>query len=336
MYMSEDYNSPQSPYWCLKTLIAIGLSESDPFWTCKEEPYPGGDLDPAWLPGPQQMLCNPAGGSHHFLLNPAQFVAWPMKATQAKYCKFAYSSAFAFSVPVGPRIEQIAPDSTLALSRDGGETWAVKWKCGDVKTGHALAADEQVRTVSVEWFPWGDRALSVTTTLVPPTRRWPDWHTRVHDLRVHRTLDTLHAIEGGFANSGRKYSDGRNLSTAEVVPEHARPGWEGVVVSKNATLVASRIGASGVMMQPLQGEGVTSTCYALKPDSNTNLACQRTLIPVAEHGVTTRLEPGKTLRLTESIFAVSWEANGRAKVPPGLLKQRWEDVPDIKLDLPGE
>ncbi|KAK2033981.1 hypothetical protein LX32DRAFT_700635 [Colletotrichum zoysiae] len=41
---------------------------------------------------------------------------------QAKYCKFAYSSAFAFSVPTGPLIQQMAPDNTPSLSRDYGET----------------------------------------------------------------------------------------------------------------------------------------------------------------------------------------------------------------------
>ncbi|MBE3048159.1 DUF2264 domain-containing protein, partial [Candidatus Bathyarchaeota archaeon] len=38
--MSEDYNSPQSPYWALKTLIAVALSEDNDFWTAEEAPYP--------------------------------------------------------------------------------------------------------------------------------------------------------------------------------------------------------------------------------------------------------------------------------------------------------
>ncbi|KAF6819067.1 vitamin H transporter, partial [Colletotrichum musicola] len=113
MYMSEDYNSPQSPYWCLKTLVAVGLAEDDAFWTAEEAPFPEipASDSVAVAAGPEQILCNRPEGNHHFLLSPGQFVGWPMKATQAKYSKFAYSSAFGFSVPTGPLIQQLAPDS---------------------------------------------------------------------------------------------------------------------------------------------------------------------------------------------------------------------------------
>ncbi|KAL3296263.1 vitamin H transporter [Colletotrichum asianum] len=133
-FMCEDYNSPQSPYWCLKTLIAVGLSENDSVWTEDESSYPESapSASVAVVRAPEQILCNHPSSNHHFLLSPGQFVAWPMKANQAKYCKFAYSSAFAFSVPTGPLIQQIAPDNALALSKDGGETWAVKWKSDEM------------------------------------------------------------------------------------------------------------------------------------------------------------------------------------------------------------
>ncbi|KAM5354893.1 hypothetical protein ACJ41O_001539 [Fusarium nematophilum] len=141
MYMAEDYNSPQSVYWCLKTLIVAGLSEEDDFWASEESAYPAHNPIQL-LPAPQQILCNSPKGNHHFMLSPGQFVAWPMKANQAKYCKFAYSSAFGFSVPTGPLIQQIAPDSQLALSRDGAETWAVKWKCQPVQFGTAEVSEK--------------------------------------------------------------------------------------------------------------------------------------------------------------------------------------------------
>ena len=74
--MAEDYNSPQSVYWCLKTLIAVALRDDDAFWTAEEEPYPAFDGKdgkaerPAvvLVPTPQQILCWTAGrltcGSH--------------------------------------------------------------------------------------------------------------------------------------------------------------------------------------------------------------------------------------------------------------------------------
>jgi hypothetical protein len=40
MCPAEDYNSPQSVYWCLKLLLVLGLKESHPFWTSEELPHP--------------------------------------------------------------------------------------------------------------------------------------------------------------------------------------------------------------------------------------------------------------------------------------------------------
>lgn len=36
----QDYNSPQSPYWALKSLLILALPKSHPFWAAKEEAYP--------------------------------------------------------------------------------------------------------------------------------------------------------------------------------------------------------------------------------------------------------------------------------------------------------
>ncbi|KAK0715086.1 hypothetical protein B0H67DRAFT_644876 [Lasiosphaeris hirsuta] len=124
-FMAEGYNSPQSPYWGLTTLIATALAEDNAFWTAEEQPYPALFL-PTLVPAPKQIVSNHPQSNHHFILSPAQFVTWPLKASQAKYSKFTYSSTFTFSVPTGLLIQQITPDSTLALSRDGAETWAVK------------------------------------------------------------------------------------------------------------------------------------------------------------------------------------------------------------------
>jgi hypothetical protein len=265
------------------------------------------------------------------MLNPAQFVAWPMKATQAKYCKFAYSSSFGFSVSTGSRIEQIAPDNTLALSRDGGETWAVKWKCAEVQTTRVRVSSpqgEEILASQVEWFPWGDRALSVTTTLIPPTNRWPDWHVRVHKLKVRKALDSLHTIEGGFAINGRRVSDGMNLPPVNKIPQDVQPGWEGQYSTETSALIVSSAGASGILTRTSFAGDMVSACYPLKPDANTNIACQRTLIPVAEHSVPRRLEVGETLVFTESIFAISSASCGTSGVKP-CMDKCWGDTPNF-------
>ncbi|KAJ5103521.1 hypothetical protein N7532_004050 [Penicillium argentinense] len=335
MYMSEDYNSSQSPYWSLKTLIAIALFENNEFWTVEEEPYPS-LFNPRLVPAPRQILSNHPFGNHHFCLSPAQFVAWPMKATQAKYSKFEYSSTFAFSVPTGPLIQQIAPDCTLALSRDGAETWAVKWKCSEpqfsqiqLRTSGGLVS---IPAVSVRWYPWGDRQAEVTTTLIPPTDRWPDWHVRVHRVLISESLRTLHTVEGGFASPGRRKHNGSKLPDKSSIDESSSIGdTEGIIQSETSVLILSSAGATGISSGLIHGsssKGPSARAVALKPDANTNIAHQRTLIPILERDVIQGLHTGDEIIFATSIFAVSASANGNRRVGR-TLAERWSDQPVI-------
>lgn len=336
MYLSEDYNSPQSPYWCLKSLIVIGLPETDPFWASEEVPYPSWE-DNVVLPGPEQILCNHPQGNHHFMLTPGQFVGWPLKATHAKYCKFAYSSAFAFSVPTGPLIQQIAPDNTLALSRDGAETWALKWKCDEVRfldaTVTFASTTEVVTATSVRWYPWNDRAVAVNTTLVPPTKRWPDWHIRIHRLVIRERLRTLHMTGGGFAILGREASSGRDLPRLQSLLNDVQIGSEGVFEGTDSTLILSGAGASGIHTRQYSSFDVTLESNALKPDANTNLACQRTLIPVTTLGISQALDAESKITIIESVFAIDGTSIGKQKGDAlKSLEERWSDHPIVYLD----
>ncbi|KAK2043752.1 hypothetical protein LZ31DRAFT_585071 [Colletotrichum somersetense] len=340
MYMSEDYNSPQSPYWCLKTLVAVGLPDDDAFWTTEEEPYPQLPVDDtvALVSAPQQIEYNHSAGNHHFLLSPGQFVSWPMKASQVKYCKFSYSSAFAFSVPTGPLIQQIAPDNTLALSRDSGETRAVRWKLEQVRFMTAYvrgpSGTEEVQAASAKWYPWGDQAMSVDAALIPPTNRWPDWLVRIHRLKAHEKIKTLHTIEGGFAISGRRKRGCMPLPILETIPaaNSALVSTEGVVQEEHSVLVLSSAGASGVVTKLLDHD-TTSECVPLKPDSNTDIACPRTLIPVASHIVVSGLDAGVEVTLVESIFALPTTANGGWSEAGKSLVEHWWDSPVVHIDL---
>lgn len=355
--MAEDYNSPQSVYWSLKSMIVICLGKDHEFWSTPEAPYPRfsfpekanlessapEDISPVdVISPPNQILCNQPQGGHHFLLSPGQFVAWPMKANQAKYCKFAYSSAFSFSVPTGPLIQQIAPDSILALSRDGASTWAVKWKCSSVQfstTKLQLASSSTVETVPlarVEWRPWADGQVSVTTTLIPPTRRWPDWHVRIHRIRLSRPgkLDSLHLVEGGFAMSRvPTKSSERNLpllSDADSSLLNIKIGGEGVYLPGASALVLSPAGASGIcgIASDSSGMPIASKHDAMKPDSNTNLTAQRTLIPVTTHEIFD-FDSISEIELVTSVFAISTpndtHTDGRT------LRERYLDMPRIHI-----
>ncbi|KAL4975133.1 hypothetical protein BDW66DRAFT_160752 [Aspergillus desertorum] len=320
MYMAEDYNSPQSVYWSLKSLVPLALESNHIFWTSPEPPYPSSPDSVTLIPQPTQILCNHAHGAHHFLLSAGQFVAWPMKASQAKYCKFAYSSSFGFSVPTGPLIQQIAPDNALFLSRDGMETWAGKWKASETRFGSVNVHGEMVPIAQVEWRPWADGLVVVTTSLIPPTARWPDWHTRIHRIQVkgESPLRSLHLVEGGFAIE-RVPAD----KTKKVLPHLSDNGIErttigkaeGVYVSDSSALVLSQAGASGIGSEAVRRRSnepswsssrtaISVDHEAMKPDSNTNLVSQRTLIPVAKVEVLD-IEPGEEIVLVTRVFAIA-------------------------------
>lgn len=360
MYMCEDYNSPQSVYWSLKSLIVIILAADDPFWTSNEIPYPklvSHRPDPTddqqnmisveKVSGPLQILCNHAMGAHHFFLNPAQFVGWPMKASQAKYCKFAYSSAFGFSVPTGPLIQQIAPDNMLTLSRDGAETWAVKWKCTEprflsAQVKSSNAALENVPLVWVEWYPWpADLAVKVITTLIAPSSRWPDWHVRIHRICVSRTsrMPSLHTVEGGFAisrvskerNRRLPFLAGDDSSLVDAVVGQT----EGIYMSDGGVLVLSSAGASGICTETMPwSNGIEAKLEhsSLIPDSNTNIMAQRTAIPVVKSEMFD-LEADSTFTFITKVFAVSTSAASKTEFTSGKkLSERWLDVPRIFLE----
>ncbi|KAF5573624.1 hypothetical protein FPCIR_13911 [Fusarium pseudocircinatum] len=257
------------------------------------------------------------------MLTPGQFVAWPMKANQAKYC---------------PLIQQIAPDNQLALSRDGGETWAVKWKCDEVKFGTLTTkTDNQsvanASIASVRWYPWGDRAVAVDTILIPPTEQWPDWHVQMHRIRCQKPIESLHVVEGGFAINGRKRADGMNLPTLPI-PDGAVPGrFEGNFSDERSTIISSEAGSSGILTEALfDRQRVDVESYALKSDSNTNIMCQRTLIPVASVGITGRLEPSQELWLKTSVFAVSSNVGEGRQGDVAGLKERWSRPPTIEVE----
>ncbi|KAH6891517.1 hypothetical protein B0T10DRAFT_605763 [Thelonectria olida] len=341
MYMCEDYNSPQSPYWCMKTLIAVSLAETNEFWAAEEQPYPS-PFQPTLVPAPKQIISNHPQGNHHFMLSPAQFVAWPMKATQAKYCKFEYSSTFPFSVPTGPLIQQLAPDCTLALSRDGAETWALKWKCSEatfpqleLKTTEGTLP---ITATAVRWYPWSDREVEVETMLIPPTDRWPDWHVRVHRIRTHNPLQTLHTVEGGFASPLCRAKDGRKIPVLDTFDVDATVGsTEGIIHDQDSVLILSSAGCTGVSATSFNAKSSWSSTSskALQPDTNTSLAYPRSVIPVLDRNTIGGLEAGQEIICATSVFAIAAEATHGSKPSGRSLADRWADKPRLFTSVPG-
>jgi hypothetical protein len=338
MFMCEDYNSPQSPYWCMKTFVMLALPEGHSFWSCEEEPLPlssdagASVLQVKTLQHPKHILID--SGNHHFLLSSGQYCGWSLKATEAKYCKFAYSSTFGFSVPTGTSIQQLAPDNTLALSIDNGETWRVKWRSEETTFGQITFKrgkgdlGEQISTLVNVWSPSKASELKITTSLIPPTERWPDWHIRIHKVVLGAEATHLvSAIEGGFAIYGQKSTDGRPLTplnwNSPISDEEISS--EGILDNESSSLIVSSAGASGIryIVGPdmIRAKGVV-----LKPDSNTNLMVSRTLIPTIQQDLFRGREQNVKC---EIVFATAVFAVSGSRLSAAAISRRWFDFPQV-------
>ncbi|RAR16518.1 hypothetical protein DDE83_000083 [Stemphylium lycopersici] len=342
MYMGEDYNSPQSPYWAMKSFLALGLPSTHPFWTAEEKPLPSSMKHTVVeLKSPMHILSSQP--NHHFLLSMGQFCPWPLKATEAKYGKYAYSSHFGFSVPTGTLIQQIAPDSTLALSKDGGETWRVPWKVtssqfSSAQLMHNGEFAENVPSLTSIWKPWADAEIFVQTRLIAPCSRWPDWYIRWHSIANMSSQNVnLKAVQGGFAIQGR----GSKLG--EVLPSitgmhgfeatlHDRPFPEGTFVDDTSSIICSDAGASGIRSLHLPGRRAhlqtQETPEVLKPDANTNLMWQRTLIPTIkiEDSMVTFTRP---LEFGSAVLALARTAEREERYAGLKVANLWMDEPAI-------
>lgn len=197
--LAEEYNSPCSPYWALKAFLPLALADDHPFWLADEAgtPQPAPPVPDA-IPGyvlagdaTQSVLLNSGRADNLFRQSPA------------KYGKFAYSSAFGFSVEADVRhIHHLAADSMLAFQEPGSGPLRVRERVADWGL--------EGTTGWSRWTPWPDvEVLTVLWAGAP-------WHGRLHRIVTGRTLV---ATEGGFAIGWR----GENASgTGATRTETAR------------------------------------------------------------------------------------------------------------------
>lgn len=335
MFMCENYNSPQSPYWSMKSFVVLALGADDEFWTASEIPHPlsieSVENSPVYgielLPAPCQILCNHSLGQHHFMLSSGQFCQWPLKATQAKYSKFAYSSAFGFSVPTGGLLTQLAPDNTLSISRDDGETWTTRWETvGDPRIKVISFKESEIQCLQSIWKPWKASKIQIESTLVPPCDDWPDWHIRLHHIRSSEGCsghsETLNIVEGGFAiqaNEPRKMGvwseDWRDASESEANME-----------ASGCSLTLSNAGVSGV--KSIIASGGSTEGSVLRSDPNTNLIEPRAVIPTVQYKLD--ISPGQDLKIATAVFAI---AKGKKQFSREELFERWSQQPCLSEDI---
>ncbi|QKS70294.1 DUF2264 domain-containing protein [Paenalkalicoccus suaedae] len=256
LLMAENYNSPGSPYWALKTFLLLALEENHPFWLAEEKPFPKLQKRKVQKQ-PRMILFHNENQDHVFALTSGQFLKSIHGQNDAKYAKFAYSNQFGFCVQRGnDGVEQGAFDSMLALSeRDG--YYRVRKRCEVLKWENG--------SLYSLWKPWKD--VTVETWLVPIDEHW---HVRVHRLSSERELDT---IEGGFSIPWER-------------PDFPTGRGELTMIEKEKGYVSLPWGVSGIV--PLYGDRQPKV---VKTDPNTNvLYSSSTFIPslkgLIEKGVT--------------------------------------------------
>ncbi|KAA8899488.1 hypothetical protein FN846DRAFT_172054 [Sphaerosporella brunnea] len=304
MYFTENYNSPGSPYWCMKAFFPLAVAETHPFWAEEERAYPASMLNTvASLAAPRHIVSHMGG--HTFLLSSGQACHYALKAAQAKYGKFAYSSAFGFSVPTGSYgLAQHAIDSMVGLSADGGETWKTRRLAPNAR----IETHDSACALISEWYPWPD--VEIENILIPPSETHPNWHLRAHRIKTGRTLQTA---EGAFALYGQASGDGRHL------PEYN--GHEGYEEGASFAVAASRAGAVGIA--ELSGGYATRTGGVLRVDPNSNLVESRTVLPT----LYADLETGDDVWFVTAVFALPADA-------AGAWREAWRHAWDTKPVVP--
>jgi hypothetical protein len=304
-YLAENYNSPQSPYWSMLAFACLAVPESHPFWSAPEEPHPFANqrvVRP--LPHPRHIMVR--SGGHSFLLSSGQSCHYAIKNSNAKYGKFAYSAAFAYSVSTGyQELEQFVPESSLALSEDGGELWKMRRAHdGDSE----IEQHDGVPVLVSSMKPWHD--VHVLTYLIPPTEATPNFHLRVHRIRTKRDLMTA---EGTWSVYGCRESDGRVFTE---MPDFVADG-EGKTSTTTSAIAASRNGAVGIM-ELYQGMRKGSVILS---DANSNLVEARSVLPLIHKDV----KAGETVWFVSAVYAMPSSVDGWKE----QWKAEWEKKPQV-------
>ncbi|KAJ3038930.1 hypothetical protein HDV00_012759, partial [Rhizophlyctis rosea] len=326
MYMTENYNSPGSVYWCCKAFFPLALPSDHPFWTSEEEPFPFPTPYTRALTLPGHIITHTP--THTFLLNSGQACEYPLKQTQAKYGKFAYSSAFGFSVSSGAyTAEQYALDSTLAVSLDDGETWYTRRLCkaAQIRNMELGNGGGELPILESEWEPV--KGVTVRTWLIPPVAG-RETHYRIH--HITSSLSTkIKTWESAFALHSVDPRTGRAIKS----PIKDNIGLE---ESKSLAVAASGKGVVGIRdaqnsLNTLLGGNLPTkrTGSVIAADPNTNVLYSKTVIP----SLFGEIPPNQEAWYVTSILAIPSTANdGTTGIPAEKWSPEWEEAktfPDL-------
>lgn len=205
LFMSEAYNAPGSPYWCLKLFLLLGLPAEHPFWSGEEKSY---QRDAMKLIRPAQMLLANDGGDH-VMAFPSGLYCMEHGNSDAKYQKFVYSNLFGFSVSRGRGLEEGAFDNALAIAFEEGNYQmrkeVLEWK---ISSGYTWQRYQITKDVKIE-------------TYVIPCM---PWHMRIHKIRNQREIT---AVDCGFSISRKDITIQKENHRIIIEGNKLRSGAEG-------------------------------------------------------------------------------------------------------------
>jgi hypothetical protein len=244
------------------------------------------------------------------LLSSGQACGYPMRGSHAKYGAFAYSSAYAYSVPTGHMsLDQYALASQLGLSDDGGETWRTRRLSTYASLEYRGEGNKPVLVSS--WKPFPD--VVVKTFLVPPEESSPNWHIRAHRIEAGRevmTADGSFAIRNVDSLTGRYldlYDEARCEGTSPKIignyDNDTRAGWS--VGSEGAFAVSNgAVGIKALELSPSSSSSDSSSksvrrAMLVNADPNSNLVDSRTTIPTLQ----STISKGETVWYVSAIYA---------------------------------
>lgn len=178
MFMTENYNSPGSPYWCFKMFAMLMLPEDHPFWKASIEPLP--ELDEVKTIKKAKMVITRTDDNVCMFV-PGLEMPSNVGQDECKYSKFVYSSKYGFSVSRGSQnIRCNVPDSMLSFLIN-----SFVFVRREVKNCRI-----ENDTVYSEWSPF--KGITVETTVIPS----PRGHIRKHRIMSEYECE---AYDSGFA-----------------------------------------------------------------------------------------------------------------------------------------
>lgn len=217
LIMSENYNAPGSPYWCMKAMLLLTLPDDHEFWSATPEAMP--KLDETKVLKEAQMILQRKPDDVQAAVSGLHSVYMSVLGHSAeKYSKFVYSTKYGFSVQKSSALlSEMAPDSMLVFEVDG--KYFMRENC--------LRAELAGNVIVSHWSPF--EGIEVRTAIA-----LTDFgHVRTHEIT---SKIACKAYDCGFAiqQFAPGYQETATDRWAEIVSDDAIcrvVGGKGIIIS---------------------------------------------------------------------------------------------------------